>query len=71
MLAGTVRYNDDAGESPDISWSSCSPWPVTPRSQHVRFTAGCANPVGDDGAQVKFDDLTINNKVIDFNKNLR
>ena len=35
--------------------------------QDVRFTAGCANPVGDDGAQVHVDNLTINNKVIDFN----
>ena len=33
----------------------------------VRFTAGCANPVGTDGALVQFDDLTINHEVIDFN----
>ena len=32
----------------------------------VSVTAGCANPVGP-GAQVEFDNLTINNKIIDFN----
>ena len=36
----------------------------------MRFTAGCANPVGD-GALVQYDNLTINNQVIDFNKNGR
>ena len=34
--------------------------------QQVSVTAGCANPVGNDGAQVQVDNLTINNKVIDF-----
>jgi hypothetical protein len=68
----TVRWQDDAGMSPDISWDAMLGLAGDATVQQVRFTAGCANPVGDDGAQVKYDNLTINNQeVIDFNKNGR
>ena len=33
----------------------------------VSLIAGCAQPVGDDGGEVLFDDLTVNDEVIDFN----
>jgi hypothetical protein len=68
VLTGTVRLNDDAGESPDLHWNEVLAQAGSSEIQDVRFTAGCANPVGDDGAQVQFDNLTINNKVVNFNK---
>jgi hypothetical protein len=67
MQHGTVRFNDDAGNGPDISWSQMlvladEDDPV----KTVRVTAGCSLPVGNDGAKVQVDNLTINDQVIDF-----
>ena len=67
VLDGTVRFNDDAGTKPDVSWSEVLDRAGNAQVQDVRFTAGCANAVGDDGALVQVDDLTINDEVIDFN----
>ena len=66
VLDGTVRFDDDKGESPDVSWSDAVDLADNAQVKDVRFTAGCANPVGD-GALVQVDDLTINDEVIDFN----
>jgi hypothetical protein len=63
----TVRYDDDAGWNPDVSWETLLVEAGDYKVTDVRVTAGCANPVGDDGAQVQVDDLTINNQVIGFN----
>jgi hypothetical protein len=71
VLDGTVRFNDDAGTNPDITWSEVLDLAGDAQAKDVRFTAGCANPVGDDGALVQFDDLTINDEVIKFNSTLR
>jgi hypothetical protein len=71
VLTGTVRLDDDAGESPDLHWNEVLAQAGSSEIQDVRFTAGCANPVGNDGAQVQYDDLTINNKVVSFTKNGR
>ena len=67
VLDGTVRFNDDAGTNPDVTWSGVLDLAGDAQAKDVRFTAGCANPVGDDGALVQFDDLTINDEVIKFN----
>ena len=67
VLNGTVRFNDDAGESSDVSWTEVLELAADAQVQDVRFTAGCSNPVGDDGALAQVDDLTINDEVIDFN----
>ncbi len=74
VLTGTVRLNDDSGEHPDLHWNEVLAQAGNSEIEDVRFTAGCANPVDLDdqpGAQVQFDDLTINNKVVNFNKNGR
>ena len=74
VLTGTVRLNDDSGEHPDLHWNEVLAQAGNSQIEDVRFTAGCANPVDLDdqpGAQVQFDDLTINNKVVNFNKNGR
>jgi hypothetical protein len=64
----TVRYNDDAGERPDVSWNEMLTSVAGDATiLDVRLTAGCANPVGD-GASVQFDNLTINDMVFDFAK---
>ena len=67
VLDGTVRFNDDEGESSDVSWSTMLNRAGERQVQDVRFTAGCANPVGEGGALVQVDDLTINDEVIAFN----
>jgi hypothetical protein len=66
VLDGTVRFNDDAGESSDVSWSKVLDRAGDARVKDVRITAGCANAVGDDGALVQVDDLKINEEVIHF-----
>ena len=67
VLDGTVRFNDDAGTKPDVSWNEVLDRAGEAQVKDVRFTAGCAQPVGDDGALVQVDNLTINDEVIDFN----
>jgi hypothetical protein len=66
VLAGTVRYNDDAGFDADVSWKELLAQAGTDKVATVSVTAGCANPVGIDGAHVQVDNLTLNSKVIDF-----
>jgi Collagen triple helix repeat (20 copies) len=66
VLDGTVRLNDDAGFTPDVTWAEVLAEVGNKHVKDVRVTAGCANPVGDDGALVQVDDLTINDEVIDF-----
>jgi hypothetical protein len=66
VLDGTVRFNDDAGMNSDATWSEVLDLPGDPQIKDVRVTAGCANLVGDDGALVQVDDLTISDEVIDF-----
>ena len=66
VLTGTVRLNDDAGEGSDVSWSKVLDLAGNAQVKDVRVTAGCANPVGDEGGLVQVDDLTINDEVIDF-----
>jgi hypothetical protein len=67
VLDGTVRLNDDAGNRPDVTWDEVLAEAGDAHVKDVRLTAGCANPVGDDGGLVQVDDLTINDEVIDFN----
>jgi hypothetical protein len=71
VLTGTVRLNDDRGEQPDLHWNQVLAQAGDAQIKTVSFTAGCANPVGADGAKVQYDDLTINNKVASFTKNGR
>jgi hypothetical protein len=68
VLASTVRLNDDAGFEADVTWADMIEVAGDAQIKDLRFTAGCANPVGDDGASVTFDNLTINKTVIDFTK---
>jgi hypothetical protein len=65
VLDGTVRFNDDSGTKPDVSWSEVLARHGDDQVKDMRITAGCANPV--EGALVQVDDLTINDEVIDFN----
>ena len=66
VLTGTVRLNDDRGDHPDSHWNEVLAVAGNDQVTGVNFTAGCANPVGNDGAQVQYDDLTINNKIANF-----
>jgi hypothetical protein len=67
VLDGTVRYNDDAGFDADVSWDELLAEAGTDKVKSVSVTAGCANPVGADGAQVQVDNLNINGQVNAFN----
>jgi len=66
VLDGTSRWNDDAGFEGDMSWDAIAEKAGDRHVKTISVIAGCALPVGDDGAQVSVDDITINDEVIDF-----
>jgi hypothetical protein len=66
VLAGSVRLDDDAGANPDMTWNQVLAQVGDKQIKDVRVTAGCANPVGTDGALVRLADVTINDEVVSF-----
>ena len=66
VLDGTSRWNDDAGFEGDMSWDAIAEKAGDRHVKTISVVAGCALPVGADGAQVSVDDITINDEVIDF-----
>jgi hypothetical protein len=68
VLAGTVRLDDPAGTTPDITWEQMIATAGDLPVEDVRVTAGCAGAVGSDGALVRVDDLTINDEDLEFGR---
>jgi hypothetical protein len=67
VLAGTSRFNDDAGESGQLTWAQIKAEAGSRHVKEVSLVAGCAQGLGsDNNAEVQVDDLTVNNEVIDF-----
>ena len=46
VLTGTVRLNDAGARRPDLRWNEMLAKDGNDAVTGVRFTAGCANPVG-------------------------
>jgi hypothetical protein len=67
VKAGTGRYNDDAGFGADMGWAALVADHGSEKVTSVSVTAGCANPVGADGAQVQVDNLNIDGQTNRFN----
>ena len=60
----TVRWNDDAGNSSQLSWQQALTMAGNKHVKTIAVTAGCA--LGDAG-ETFVDDITVNDEVIDFN----
>ena len=67
VLDGTARWNDPAATKPDLSWKDVVLEAGDARIKSVSLIAGAAQPVGPNGGEVLYDNLTVNDEVIDFN----